>query len=177
MVNLVVYLCSLSEWRRRLVEAGLALCGPQHCRVLKNLIAGEVSAVLKPSTCTQAEVIYFHRLNQLLYCHIFLYIILNKLDFFGLYLWWCDVCSITAAAFCCSFSKRELTPTLLAWCCPCTFFSVGLCKFQIQKRVRLSVLLILSQYFCTVQTTHALTILRDGYVGMSSHTTVCILIL
>lgn len=83
MVNLVVCLCLLSEWRHRLVEAGLALCGPQHCRVVKDLIAGEVSSVLNPSTCIRirAEVIYFHRPNQLLY-----YYILNKLDFFGLYL-------------------------------------------------------------------------------------------
>lgn len=39
--------CWLSEWRHWLVEAGLALCGPQHCRVMNDLTAGEVSSVLQ----------------------------------------------------------------------------------------------------------------------------------
>lgn len=29
------------------MEAGLALCGPQHCRVMNDLTAGEVSSVLQ----------------------------------------------------------------------------------------------------------------------------------
>lgn len=37
----------LSEWRHWLVEAGLALCGPQCCRVRNDLTAGEVSSVLQ----------------------------------------------------------------------------------------------------------------------------------
>lgn len=39
--------CWLLEWRRWSAEAGLVLCGPQHCRVMNDLTAGEVSSVLQ----------------------------------------------------------------------------------------------------------------------------------
>lgn len=54
--SVVVCVYLLSEWRHRLVEAGLALCGPQHCRVMNDLMAGEVSSVLTLSRCTQAFI-------------------------------------------------------------------------------------------------------------------------
>ena len=43
--------CVLSGRRHRLVEAGLASCGPQHCRVMNDLMAEEVSTLLQLSRC------------------------------------------------------------------------------------------------------------------------------
>lgn len=59
MENLVMCVCSLSTWGHRLVKAGLALCGPQHCRVMNDLKAVEVSSALKLSRSAQTRVIYF----------------------------------------------------------------------------------------------------------------------
>ena len=47
-VCVCVCVCVPPEWRHRLVEAGLVLCGPKHCRVMNDLMAGEVSSVLQP---------------------------------------------------------------------------------------------------------------------------------
>lgn len=39
------------------MEAGLALCGPQHCGVMNDLMGGEVSFVLCLCRCIQAFMI------------------------------------------------------------------------------------------------------------------------
>lgn len=72
--------CLLSKWGCRLVEAGLALCGPQHCRVINDLMAGEVSSFLQLSSLCRylqcREVIHFNHQNN---CCI---TDLNKFSFF-----------------------------------------------------------------------------------------------
>lgn len=82
-VCVCVCACVPPEWRHRLVEAGLVLCGPKHCRVMNDLMAGEVSSVLRPSQDAHrhlrpAEVIHSRDPAN---CRID---ILHKLDFFWL---------------------------------------------------------------------------------------------